>query len=481
MADDEQATQLSEQIPLLSRSDEERTPSPLPLSQLAILSYPKLYEPGVIASAFVFWKLASLVDGDGSNMTHYMNIMNWARNVSSLVAVMYWGRMSDYIGRKPILLLGMAAMTMSMLFIGLSTTFWMLIASQCIYAGFNSNTAVINSPIGEMTDKTNRVDAFALLRIPWFIGIGIAYLILSLSPHLLWQYFPYLFLPCTITALLMFLGFLVISTCFHEVGSTNTPSQTIAAKKYPQTHTCEHTISSIESAPTNVQHSPLPLRALLTRPVILSVANYAFLFFTHMTFKTLHGRFLITPIPTGGLSLTPLQLIYILTLSELCTGLVYTLALGPSIRRFGLRAVARSTVLVFIPIFLLFPLMHIYAKGWQHQDEHTSSRNIMYILLVVQLALFAIADLGYGCMYMYITSSVPNKHSLGSVNGLAETAGLVAGLIGSMIVNVMFNTWAERGWIGGYSGYYLLCLSVLGGVVLIRTLPKNSWAADESD
>jgi len=61
-----------------------------------------------------------------------MNIMDWTRDVFSLVVVMYWNRMSGYIGRKPILLLGVAAMAASMLFTGLSTTPWMLVASVSI-------------------------------------------------------------------------------------------------------------------------------------------------------------------------------------------------------------------------------------------------------------------------------------------------------------------------------------------------------------
>jgi len=82
---------------------------------------------------------------------------------------------------------------------------------------------------------------------------------------------------------------------------------------------------------------------------------------------------------------------------------------------------------------------------------------------------------------MYITPSVPSKRSLGGVNGLAETAGLVSGLVGSAIAKAMFNASAEGGWMGGYSGYYLLSLSAVGGVVLVGTLPNGDWGADESD
>lgn len=42
--------------------------------------------------------------------------------------VLQWSRVSDYIGRKPVLLTGMAGLCISMVFFGLSKTFWQLVA-----------------------------------------------------------------------------------------------------------------------------------------------------------------------------------------------------------------------------------------------------------------------------------------------------------------------------------------------------------------
>ena len=45
----------------------------------------------------------------------------------SLITVMLWSRMSDRIGRKPILLVGILALTISNLSFGLSRTFWAVV------------------------------------------------------------------------------------------------------------------------------------------------------------------------------------------------------------------------------------------------------------------------------------------------------------------------------------------------------------------
>ena len=49
------------------------------------------------------------------------------RQLASLITVMFWSRMSDHVGRKPILLLGMLALAISNLSFGLSRTFWAVV------------------------------------------------------------------------------------------------------------------------------------------------------------------------------------------------------------------------------------------------------------------------------------------------------------------------------------------------------------------
>ena len=108
--------------------------------------------------------------------------------IISLVTVMYWSRLSDIIGRKPILLLGTAALAVSMVSFGLSKTFWGLVVSRCIFKALNSNAGVycfhivhnyadgivylgvLKSVVGEITDSSNSADAFALLHGSWLVG-----------------------------------------------------------------------------------------------------------------------------------------------------------------------------------------------------------------------------------------------------------------------------------------------------------------------
>jgi MFS family permease len=53
------------------------------------------------------------------------------------LTVMYWSRISDYLGRKPIILIGLAGLSLSMFCFGLSKTFWSLVISRSINGALN--------------------------------------------------------------------------------------------------------------------------------------------------------------------------------------------------------------------------------------------------------------------------------------------------------------------------------------------------------
>ena len=47
--------------------------------------------------------------------------------VTEALTVLQWSRVSDHIGRKPVILIGLLGTTLSMLAFGLSRTFWALV------------------------------------------------------------------------------------------------------------------------------------------------------------------------------------------------------------------------------------------------------------------------------------------------------------------------------------------------------------------
>ena len=79
----------------------------------------------------------------------------------------------------------------------------------------------------------------------------------------------------------------------------------------------------------------MPLRKLLTYPVVLSVSNYAALALMDIIFISLLPLFMAMPIELGGLGFAPMVIGYVLGTLGVWTGISSVLFCARLIHRFG--------------------------------------------------------------------------------------------------------------------------------------------------
>lgn len=71
-----------------------------------------------------------------------------------------WGHVSDHVGRKPVILVGLFGVALSIVSFGLSKEFWMIILSHCAQGALNGNMGVVKCNMTEITDASNMAQAF---------------------------------------------------------------------------------------------------------------------------------------------------------------------------------------------------------------------------------------------------------------------------------------------------------------------------------
>ncbi|KAI5998699.1 major facilitator superfamily domain-containing protein [Pisolithus albus] len=346
----------------LLENSQTKTKTPLPKLQLGLTLFVLFSEP--ISSQYIFPFINQLIrelgvtGGDDRKIGYYAGVIESLFFVTQALTVLWWSRLSDYIGRRPVLLVGLAGLSVSNLCFGLSREFWALVASRCIAGALNGNVGVMKSVVGEITDTTNMAQAFALIPIVFFAGASIAPLFGGglVKPHdrwpelfsgSFWVNHPY-FLPSLVSASFTAFSFLVTALFLKE----SLPS------KRREKELQEPERGSIGAQAGNEDASPVPIRTLLkTYSVIIPIANYGILGLVEIGCFALVPLFYATPVEIGGLGLQPFTIGTIMTAFCVANGLFQALFTARAIERFGERRVFRSAVLAYFPVIASFPTM----------------------------------------------------------------------------------------------------------------------------
>ncbi|KAL0265187.1 hypothetical protein SLS55_001152 [Diplodia seriata] len=132
-----------------------RDPSKFPTSQLFVLALVRVAEPIALTSIFPYaWKLVLHYKAtDENNAAFYSGILISAFALAEALTGMYWGGLSDRIGRKPVLLLGCAGTLLSLLIVGFAQSFWVALAGRALGGILNGNIGVIQTMVGEIVHK----------------------------------------------------------------------------------------------------------------------------------------------------------------------------------------------------------------------------------------------------------------------------------------------------------------------------------------
>ena len=85
-----------------------------------------------------------------------------------------------------------------------------------------------------------------------------------------------------------------------------------------------------------------------------------------------------------------------------------------------------------------------------------------------------------GSIFIFITSSTPNPHSLGATNGLAQTTVSIARAIGPALSTSLFSFSLEKNILGGFGVYVALATLSVFAVYLATRLPPKPWDENES-
>ncbi|KAH7345488.1 major facilitator superfamily domain-containing protein [Rhizoctonia solani] len=375
-----------------------------------------------------------ITGGDGSKIGYYAGMIEYVFLLTESVFTLQYGRISDRIGRRPVLMFGSFGQAISISLVVISKQFWQLVFSRSLSGALNGNIGVMKSMVVELTDETNQAQG----KCSPFCGT------LSHPEKLLpgvfdtpfWNQYPY-FLPCLIAA--------IYSSCVFPVGGLflkethAVPSEHSRAR---DTAEC----GAVSVCPPQPRRSA-SVRSVLTKRAGIAITNYAFLAFSDITYLGLLPIVLAVSVQDGGLGFSPRTIELILGLQGIVTGLFQVFFFAPLHHRLGNKR-------LYAIGYLFYPLIRDEAGDL---DRPGSSHRTFVPGL-------------------YDFHSAPSKASLGTLNGVSQTIISITRAIGPATATSLFSLSIRKNILGGNFVYAILLGMSCAGVYASRWLKEERRA-----
>ncbi|KAI9847604.1 MAG: hypothetical protein M1837_002178 [Sclerophora amabilis] len=159
---------------LASASHPKREAKPFPKQQLFILALCRICEPIAFMSIFpyIYYMISSFkITSDDRQIAIYAGMVTSAFTLAEFSTGVLWGRLSDKIGRKPVLISGLVGTGLSMLIFGFARSLPVALLGRALGGFLNGNIGVLQTTVAEMiTEKEHQPRAYAIMPFIWCLG-----------------------------------------------------------------------------------------------------------------------------------------------------------------------------------------------------------------------------------------------------------------------------------------------------------------------
>ncbi|KAF1982503.1 MFS general substrate transporter [Aulographum hederae CBS 113979] len=448
------------------------------------------------------------------------DIARWAGLTSSIysicqcVTAISWGRLSDRIGRKSVILICLTnTMIMSLLW-GFSTSLPMAMVARALSGAGNGNVGIIRTMVAEMCPwKELQPRAFSIMPLVYNVGSVIGPSIgglLSNPYHVspkepahgsLLERFPYA-LPNIVSAICFFVGITTGFLFLRETLETRKYQRDLGLtigkriqgfsrnqvqrlrgwilqeseeeidpliKSTPTTYTAvnDEEASESTSKAREVKSGPPSFREVLNRQAVLNLAANSLLCCHSISFDQLLSVFMHHPrqdmsspdvqLPfkfAGGFGINSSRIGIIFTLYGVFNIFFQFVIFPPCARKWGVLNCMRICTIAF-------PLVYFFAPFSTLMPTPIGKEIFLFLLWSVKgLA----GSFGFPSSTILLTNSATSLRTLGTLNGISTAISAVGRAIGPTIAGAAFT-------LGAKEGYIILPFWVLSAMSLLNLIP----------
>lgn len=152
-----------------------------PVKQMLVVSLMRFAEPIAYTSLFpyIYFMIRDFhIAPTEQEISKYSGYLASSFALFQCLFAVQWGRLSDKIGRKPILICGLLGTSLSLLIFGFSTNYYMALFARSLAGTLNGNISVYRTMIGEIcVERKHQALGFSTLPLLFNLGTVIGPLI----------------------------------------------------------------------------------------------------------------------------------------------------------------------------------------------------------------------------------------------------------------------------------------------------------------
>ncbi|KAL7627532.1 hypothetical protein AAE478_001725 [Parahypoxylon ruwenzoriense] len=471
---------------VLTKQRSTRNPDDFPTVQLFLLAIVRLAEPIALTSIFPYaWALVKRFEiGNEQDASFYAGLLISSFALAEALMGMYWGGLSDRIGRKPVLLLGCIGTMFSMVMVGFATNIWVALFGRALGGLLNGNIGVIQTMVGELVTKPEHEPrAYSVMPFVWSIGtiIGPAIGGMLADPHesypdafpkgTLFADFPYLLPNLCCAALLLIsicLGYLLLEETHPDMVprvmlpddtyvSDETPlMETSDAIKQPAVDLRSETYGTFRSRnsvefnrdvtcpkePETNNCFNIFTKRIMALVIALSIFTYHSMTYDHLLpifFEDKKVPVESSPDESFFSKLNPLYSPGGLGLSMQSVGFIMAIngaiALFVQVVIFPLAADKIGVFRLFVLVTVLHPLAYVIVPALVHLPESLLYSGIYFCLTIRNILSIIL----YPLLLILIKEATPSSSVLGKVNGFAASAGAACRMVAPPVAGYLYS------------------------------------------
>ncbi|KAJ2613224.1 hypothetical protein EV177_002607 [Coemansia sp. RSA 1804] len=466
-------------MPSTSRNEQDRDASlsaretPLPWGKLTVLLAVRLAEP--IGMTLILPFMYQMVGGfdvvkDPKDISFYAGMLLTSFSIFKALTVMHWGILSDRIGRRPVILLGLLGNLLTFVLFGVSKSFKWALVARSLNGMFTGNSVVIKTVVAEISDSTNRPRMMALLPLMWNLGMMLGGAVggalvdpVAKYPWLfggsvLFREYPYL-LPCLVGSTASFFGLVVGFFQLEETLVIRPSTGSTASVGRPATETTALVLDAQNEEgrdqPAVTERTPSKW-AILTPTVIRVLATNTIMCLAIAMHNQIYPIYAATDIADGGLGMDAQSIGYTLTFCGILV-VYFQLVMYPILAdKYGALACYRRGLLLLALFSTTFPLLSILVKY---------TVILFWLLLLAQLYVRTLGDiLSFASISLLVSNVAPRKTDLGFMNGLQQQTTSITYIIGPLISGYLWSWSIKHSFPYPFNSHFVW---VLGGASLV--------------